>query len=142
MAWREAICDLGRASMGPRLVNRGNGGNIAAVQPTNVALQWGRDWLIAEITPMPTLKPRAYAASMGPRLVNRGNPCSCWILEAVRTASMGPRLVNRGNQAYNRYYCRCGYCASMGPRLVNRGNPRADSQSVSDIKCFNGAAIS
>src|SRR5579875_1064878 len=90
---------------------------------------------------MPTLKPRAYAASMGPRLVNRGNPCSCWILEAVRTASMGPRLVNRGNQAYNRYYCRCGYWASMGPRLVNRGNGANSCQLLKFLSASMGPRL-
>src|SRR5579875_2065056 len=86
-----------RASMGPRLVNRGNYG----IQSQALG--------------------EAYA-SMGPRLVNRGNLFCGQGVSADRLASMGPRLVNRGNVRVQVPPRAPLENASMGPRLVNRGN--------------------
>src|SRR5665213_302404 len=61
-----------RASMGPRLISRGNG-------------------------LYPPLRHPQETASMGPRLISRGNVRMEDAGELDPGASMGPRLISRGN---------------------------------------------
>ena len=85
-----------RASMGPRLVDRGNCLRFAVYF-------------------------EHFRASMGPRLVDRGNFATRLFIKAWRGASMGPRLVDRGN-SFSHMRRSFFHPASMGPRLVDRGN--------------------
>ncbi len=109
------------ASMGPRLVSRGNDSIVcnaltiaASMGPRLVSrgnLDGGRD------------AGDLHRASMGPRLVSRGNAELVLTVDLAGLASMGPRLVSRGNWGWPSSMPRT-IRASMGPRLVSRGNLR------------------
>ena len=86
----------GLASMGPRLLRRGN-------------IPTGQDDFVLP------------GASMGPRLLRRGNGDFFFIRPRHGKASMGPRLLRRGNGVWRTGVRRRG-SASMGPRLLRRGN--------------------
>jgi len=60
------------ASMGPRLISRGNRRAMVAVDYDS-------------------------HASMGPRLISRGNAGVVMRVRPYNAASMGPRLISRGN---------------------------------------------
>ena len=110
--------------MGPRLVGRGKSAAIASDRSLHVALQWGRDSLVAESLRPPLRSKSVSRASMGPRLVGRGKlrETFCWL--RLRPASMGPRLVGRG-KAEPSVGPVVNLGASMGPRLVGRGKAKA-----------------
>ncbi len=59
--------------MGPRSGDRGNGGLDAHTATTSMALQWGRDLVIAEMHDQLLPARAAHVASMGPRSGDRGN---------------------------------------------------------------------
>src|ERR1700730_16532717 len=83
-----SICGATVASMGPRLVSRGNKWWIR-YKAAGKWLQWGRDLLAAEIWQVVRERWAQYAASMGPRLVSRGNLSQYADGSRWRMASMG-----------------------------------------------------
>ena len=60
------------ASMGPRLVDRGEETTTVEAGRRYTELQWGRGWLTAESTKETERRNPGNVASMGPRLVDRG----------------------------------------------------------------------
>ena len=80
--------------MGPRSIDRGTV-SLAPMPVLKISLQWGRDQLIAELTPFPDTTGVRRPASMGPRSIDRGT--LCWrVTGPSLTASMGPRSIDRG----------------------------------------------
>jgi len=84
--------------MGPRSSDRGNDVTDIIEHNKCIALQWGRDHLIAEMEEMRKGSAPATEASMGPRSSDRGNMQQRSV-EQLRSsiASMGPRSSDRGN---------------------------------------------
>ncbi len=85
----------GLASMGPRLESRGNVTQAVQQLATLLALQWGRDSRVAEISPESLDELVTSIASMGPRLESRGNgaPAKYPIIKDL------PRLCRAGRHA-------------------------------------------
>jgi len=139
------ISPFNQASMGPRLLGRGNVARFVRTERFSSPLQWGRVCWDAEMKPI------------GDRIAN-GLTLQwgrvCWDAEIVNavsagwvwlTPSMGPRLLGRGNVSVFRLpgsvsdlqwgrVCwdaeifpprgpgTSGGPPSMGPRLLGRGN--------------------
>ena len=62
------------------------------------ALQWGRNFIVAEIHLQHLLMPLCMAASMGPQLYRCGNMTKTYVAYcAICSASMGPQLYRCGN---------------------------------------------
>ena len=79
-------------------------------------LQWGRNFIVAEIRR------------------------ECPIEETVVAASMGPQLYRCGNGIPGQASQGAAACASMGPQLYRCGNLCTLQSSQTSASCFNGAA--
>ncbi len=107
------------ASMGPRILGRGNARGSIAIPLQNV-LQWGRGFWAAEM-PVSAMPGRGAGASMGPRILGRGNDHGGVQTIQEPFASMGPRILGRGNLLFASSLGN-PRLASMGPRILGRGN--------------------
>ncbi len=135
-----------RASMGPRSTDRGNvpepqslAGKVALqwgrdrliAEMSHFStggtgfhtLQWGRDRLIAEMTTCTNYRLARGRASMGPRSTDRGNtyPLAAWTSRLPRLQWGRDRLIAEISPAEST--SRITWDASMGPRSTDRGNP-------------------
>ena len=113
------------ASMGPRSADRGNAASCDCSR-LQIALQWGRDQLIAEMR-------LAYRCAVDSQLLQWGRDQLIAEIATTRhsrhrcaSASMGPRSADRGNESA-RSPCN-SQLASMGPRSADRGNQRASER--------------
>ena len=104
------------ASMGPQLYRCGNMVLRKTGSRSLATLQWGRNFIVAEI-------------GLGPQLQ-----------AAAGAASMGPQLYRCGNVADVRGQLYLLELASMGPQLYRCGNTSKTSDESTDSSCFNGAA--
>ena len=85
-------------------------------------LQWGRNFIVAEIRQDPVDGGCCYyAASMGPQLYRCGNSQHHHNRGGGRIASMGPQLYRCGNRNRRSVWMRMK-SASMGPQLYRCGN--------------------
>src|SRR5213592_739488 len=101
------------ASMGPRLISRGNGDRSVHAR-------------------------RQVRASMGPRLITRGNVLHGQYYMKPVSASMGPRLISRGNPRALAEKCpRPGFNGAAADQP--RKSPRTSSRPPR-CSSFNGAA--
>ena len=127
------------ASMGPRVFARGNlrcKYGISLVQ----LLQWGREFLLAEMLAQHARAPRTVAGlQWGREFLLAEISVSAELLRVKLWASMGPRVFARGNATPKR---RCGgrRWASMGPRVFARGNSAPARKRRPSPMGFNGAA--
>ena len=102
--------------MGPQLYRCGNSPSRRARSAVSLSLQWGRNFIVAEILFVAAPQSRHINASMGPQLYRCGNVRTLIrLVLSYPLASMGPQLYRCGNYA---------------PILDRRRN----------ICCFNGAA--
>ncbi len=139
-----------KASMGPRLLRRGDHGQGQFLNSLELLLQWGRGCYAAEtpygrptsaanrscfngaaaVTPRRPRSARASCAGQdcpgfnGAAAVTPRRPASA--AGAHRRwydpASMGPRLLRRGDQLRFKASRPLHFLASMGPRLLRRGD--------------------
>ena len=134
------------ASMGPQLYRCGNPGIGADTEKTLAKLQWGRNFIVAEILLLASAAPgslvrfngaatlslRKYAgygqpitqieASMGPQLYRCGNRSQLHCNDHPPGASMGPQLYRCGNPTQRISIFIQEGIASMGPQLYRCGN--------------------
>ena len=103
------------ASMGPQLYRCGNSQFPIDAPVVIVLLQWGRNFIVAEIY----------------RIIRPGR--------RRIPASMGPQLYRCGNRG-NRHQPGTGNGASMGPQLYRCGNVTLAGFGGGLYICFNGAA--
>jgi len=114
---------MGKASMEPRLVRRGNsihGCLLTLIQMGFNGATSRKTWKREE----GSREEGTIQASMEPRLVRRGNLPDNRLLHGDGRASMEPRLVRRGNVLLA-LIAEERINASMEPRLVRRGNLHA-----------------
>src|ERR1035437_1817915 len=88
-----------------------------------LALQWGRDQLIAELASVNEWHDPSRSASMGPRSIDRGTKQPTVPTARHAIASMGPRSIDRGTNVMHRVIAG-DIRASMGPRSIDRGTLR------------------
>ena len=119
-ARKEAAVNI-LASMGPQLYRCGNVVDKTSEDMEFAALQWGRNFIVAEMSwDYPTCV-GVVLASMRPQLYRCGNSAVAGVRATNTSASMRPQLYRCGNI--------CGTCgsrsyrpASMGPQLYRCGN--------------------
>ena len=152
------------ASMGPQLYRCGNSHSFSVILRHMAVLQWGRNFIVAEILAAPPLlswrhvrfngaatlslrKSMVYYGSInGTTSFNGAATLSLrksirrlLALVAALAASMGPQLYRCGNWRF-KLQTVTRHLASMGPQLYRCGN-RGRFHQGADIKNrFNGAA--
>ena len=84
-------------------------------------LQWGRNFIVAEMRLDPLEIVDIPHASMGPQLYRCGNGDDGDDVSSLGAASMGPQLYRCGNKRVSAKNDNHG-CASMGPQLYRCGN--------------------
>ena len=102
-------------------------------------LQWGRNFIVAEIKSTVAYLIAAYTASMGPQLYRCGNHNRTGTSSSTfgcfnGAATLSLRKFGQGLAAP------AGCRASMGPQLYRCGNWRATSNAAHSTSSFNGAA--
>ena len=152
------------ASMGPQLYRCGNLLRATDWNVAYVALQWGRNFVVAEMgrpggrsaygvsrfNEAATLSLRKWdrwqcgqggtaAASMGPQLYRCGNYPQELHVVLVYLASMGPQLYRCGNSAPPSTHI-VTHLASMGPQLYRCGNKEDCFTASLDVLASMGPA--
>ena len=109
--------------MGPQLYRCGNSVNSSRSVIMADKLQWGRNFIVAEISGGELIACGKSEASMGPQLYRCGNTIINNI-GAIKTlgASMGPQLYRCGNYQISCKSIWNTFSASMGPQLYRCGN--------------------
>ena len=124
------------ASMGPQPSSRGNRAMYARAFLRAVALQWGRNLPVAEISRFSASRNPRQRASMGPQPSSRGNPNRSDAGAAEQSASMGPQPSSRGNRrarlSPRRLSTRFNGAATFQSRKYGAGG--ADAPSVSTLQ--------
>ena len=127
--------------MGPQLYRCGNMATAADMTTGKFMLQWGRNFIVAEMIKTLGETSITISASMGPQLYRCGNG-----MDETKTtingkfASMGPQLYRCGNRNQHKNTEHTNN-ASMGPQLYRCGNEGYCPACVAEIlQSFNGAA--
>ena len=127
--------------MGPQLYRCGNGISDAADYASLVKLQWGRNFIVAEICQSPIRYMGGKTLQWGRNFIvaeicMMPGKYTC----GYRRASMGPQLYRCGNCLISCLSINKSQPASMGPQLYRCGNQEPIPSSASSTSCFNGAA--
>ena len=85
--------------MGPQLYRCGNAYMYPADRQSRCVLQWGRNFIVAEMARLNPVMSYDNDASMGPQLYRCGNFFQAALVLHCGYASMGPQLYRCGNGA-------------------------------------------
>ena len=128
------------ASMGPQLYRYGNLPVAKYVQMAVAQLQWGRNFIVAEMRPRRRDASRYHTASMRPQLYRCGNlSAGAVLLYSLGRASMGPQLYRCGNR-YPLPGCRPSVHSFNGAATLSLRKFHTSGTAGRTSPCFNGAA--
>ena len=134
------IKSLKKASMGPQLYRCGNSVVRLRFRSCALLLQWGRNFIVAEIN-QDHLVYEIRATSFNGAATLSLRKCMGGLRHEIRTAaSMGPQLYRCGNIRKSAATTLNGLQASMGPQLYRCGNATTTTRATRPHICFNGAA--
>ena len=117
-------------------------GRMNCVDCGKEALQWGRNFIVAETSQVRALGHGDSGASMGPQLYRCGN----WQPHRQRQrktplASMGPQLYRCGNACFRRAPSLCACALQWGRNfIVAETHGKRDAAATTPYTSFNGAA--
>ena len=115
-------------------------GRYLVLSCTELKLQWGRNFIVAETWPLPCVVMYRTQASMGPQLYRCGNLAATLCCHVPNSSFNGAATLSL-RKPHSRWQGQTHMVgASMGPQLYRCGNGSGSHTQTPLLACFNGAA--